>query len=604
MGEIMRWRLARAAQRRIPADVNVLSIDGTGDYQINAETYAVLQDLQNNPGGSNYATYVQILWNVLSVETYLVTLIPPSGAAAPAPRGRALVPAAGAAPAKALARAVGAAPAKPLAPAAGAAPANTSQAFSALLQFDRWLASCGNKPSVGELSSEVSSLVATYLGTPTWTSVHMILNELFYAALILSAIGMNFSMTEVLGLLCRLILVVGLVDLLEQTPSPLQTPDDIYRALRWRTPVLPYLVVAILTALRVSQQAVLVRKPGFADLYITREEWDHYEPAEIASIENILAHETKKHVHVLVNKTQTTTTTDISTTTLKEQDTTTTDLTQLQQQSTSDISIAAHVDAQVDTSGQYGPTQVNTHLGGSLDFSSATATSKATTQSHETVARAVNKVEKSTREIRTVSTLTQSVDKEVHNFDNQTDQKVVGIYRWVDQIQNVELDRYPHRFLLEFELPEPGAWTRWLHQNDVSAAMINQLPPPLTLTGNAGDLPLTPDALVDPDYQKYIARYNVQGVSAPPDFQKVVAINLSYPKPDTDPNPDKVMDRFVSDTTLAVPDGYWAKTWVAEGASRFSEAGIGEYSGPSESVFDIVVGGGAPVEIQTAGGLL
>jgi hypothetical protein len=243
MGEIMRWRLARAAQRRIPADVDVLNIDGTTDYQISTQTYLLLQDLQNNPGGSNYVTYVDILWNVQSVETYLVTLISPSGAGAPAPRGRALVPAAGAAPTK------------PLAPAAGAAPANTSQAFSDLLQLDRWLASCGNKPSVAELSSEVSSLLTTYLGTPTWTSVHMILNELFYAALTLSAIGMNFSMTEVLGLLCRLILVVGLVDLLEQTPSPLQTPDDIYRALRWRTPVLPYLVVALL-----GKQAVLVRK--------------------------------------------------------------------------------------------------------------------------------------------------------------------------------------------------------------------------------------------------------------------------------------------------------------------------------------------------------
>jgi len=33
----------------------------------------------------------------------------------------------------------------------------------------------------------------------------------------------------------------------------------------------------------------IVRKPGFADLYVTREERHHYEAAEIASIENILA---------------------------------------------------------------------------------------------------------------------------------------------------------------------------------------------------------------------------------------------------------------------------------------------------------------------------
>jgi hypothetical protein len=415
MGEIMRWRLARSAQRRISADVSLLPLDGGGPYQISAPTLRRLQGLQDGARTPAYAAYGQILTDVASLQNYLTTepgLVHLGRRVA----RRVVVPRL-------------APPAGPQAPSA--VPAAVSQAFAALLALDRWLASQGDAPTVVDLTAEVNSLLSVVLGTATWTMMHTLLEEIFYAALIISAhsraSGNPLRLTEPLGWLCRLILVVGLVDLLEAAGSPLQIPQDIYAALRWRSPVLPDAITVILAALRRRNGATLVRKPGFADLYITREEWDRYEAAEIASIENILAHETKSHVHVLVNRTQTTTTTDTTTATTKEQDTTTTDLSQLQQQASSDITIAAHVNAQVDTSGQYGPTQVTTHLGGSLDYSNAQATSKSITQSHETVARAVNKVEKITRQVRTVSTMTEQIDKEKHKFDNQTNLPVVGI---------------------------------------------------------------------------------------------------------------------------------------------------------------------------------
>jgi hypothetical protein len=502
----------------------------------------------------------------------------------------------------------------PAAPGPSVVTAPVSQVFAALLQLDRWLAARSDQPALADLSAQVDTLsLAAAVGTATWTAVHVLLNELFYAALILSAYsnssGTPLQITQTLGWLCRLILVTGVVDLLQSAPPPLQGPQDIYSALRWRTPVLPDSIDATLRTIRLRNNAVLVRKPGFADLYITREEWDHYEAAEIASIENILAKETKSHVHVLVNRTQTSTTTDTSTTTVKEQDTTTTDLSQLQQQSSSDVSIAAHVDGQVDVSGQYGPTQVSTHLGGSLDYSNAQSTSKSITQSHETVARAVTKVEKNTRQIRTVSTMTQSVDREEHKFDNQSALPVVGIYRWVDQIQNIELDRYPHRFLLEFELPEPGAWTRWLHLNDATRAMINPLPPPLTVTGLPGAAPLLPTYLADStdprlvDYREFVARYNVQGVSPPNAPTKVVAVNLSVPQSGTDPSAASVY-HVMSDYTLAVPDGYVATGWTANAISMFAEdPTVGGYVGPSESTIEVVVGGAPPQSIPMHNGI-
>jgi hypothetical protein len=596
MGEIMRWRLARSAQRRIPADVSLLPLDGGGQYQINAQTLRRLQGLENGARTPGYAAYGQILSDVGSLQNYLTT-----GAGMVRPGRGAL---------RRIVAPILAAPAGPQAPSTVSAA--VAQAFIALLALDRWLASQGDAPTVADLTTEVDALLSAVLGTATWTTVHTLLDEIFYAALIISAYsrttGNPVPLTEPLGWLGRLILVVGLVDLLQEPGSPLQIPQDIYEALRWRTPVLPEVITLILAALRRRNGAILVRKPGFADLYITREEWDRYEAAEIASIENILAHETKSHVHVLVNRTQTTTTTDTTTATTKEQDTTTTDLSQLQQQASSDITIAAHVNAQVDTSGQYGPTQVTTQLGGSLDYSNAQATSKSITQSHETVARAVNKVEKITRQVRTVSSMTEQIDKEKHKFDNQSNLPVVGIYRWVDQVQNVELDRYPHRFLMEFELPEPGAWTRWLHLNDASRAMINKLPPPLTITGLPGAAPLTPGQLGDAqtgtgtDYQSFVARYNVQGVNPPNPPTKMIALNLQFPQSGTDPKTDSVIDHFVSDSNLAIPDGYTATTWSASVISVFSDAGL-NYVGPAESSITIAVGQGPAVRVPMNGGI-
>jgi hypothetical protein len=586
MGEIMRWRLARSAQRRIPAELTLLRLDGNGAFNLSSSTLRRLQSLQQGPDVPAYGAYRTTLQDVASVTAYLTTASPARPAAGPVPAGP------------------------------GALSPGVIAAFVALIELDRWLASQENKPLVADLDTEVAGLLGSYVGTPTWTTIHTVLYELFYAALIiagmLGAAQTPPLLTEALSWLCRMILVVGVVDLEQQAPSPLQQPGDIYSALRWRTPVLPDAVALILTFIRARNEAVIVRKPGFADLYITREEWDHYEPAEIASIENILAHETKSHVHVLRNETQVATTVDTTTTTVKEQDTTTTDLSQLQEQSSSDISIAAHVNGQVDVSGSYGPTQVSTHLGGSLDYSSASATSRSITQSHETVSRAVTRVEQTTRQIRTVSTLTESVDKEKHEFKNDTDSKVVGIYRWVDQIQNVELDRYPHRFLMEFELPEPGAWTRWLHLNDTARAMVNQLPPPLTVSGNAGDPPLYPNEISDlprfnaggPDYRIYVARYNIQGVGPSPAPTKVVAVNLSFPTSGSDPKTDKVLDRYLSDSTLAVPDGYTASTWSAEGSAIFSDAGLDGHTGPDAVDIQITVGGGNPVAIGTTNGLI
>lgn len=555
MGEIMRWRLARGAQRRIPDPVSTVSLDGP--YQIPAAALTNLQNLQQlGWRSSNYGFYSQILVDALTVRQQLTSTTGPLATIAPV--------------------------------------------AAALLDLDKWLVTNDNRPSVLALNDQITPTLGAYFPPSNdWQNLHPALGELLYAALIFPlAPGTNVSsnFVQVPAILARLMLVMALVDTLQLTPAAIITPDQVFAALRWRTLIFPDAIRQLLLANRNRGPSVLVRKPGFADLYITREEWDHYEAAEIASIENILGREVKGRVHILVNQTTTTSTTETTTTQLREQDTTTTDLSQLQQQSSSDISLAAHIDGQVDTSGLYGTTQVNTHLGGSLDYSTHDATSKATMQSHETVARAVSKIEQTTRQVRTVSTLTRATDKEEHKFDNtgQTE-PVVGIYRWVDQIQNVELDRYPHRFLLEFELPEPGSWTRWLHLNDLARNMINKPPIPLTASGNAGDPPLRAADIGPLTYQQFAARYNAAGITGPP-MRLVVAQNVTVgPLPGSAGDNSAVgdLDIIKVNSNLTVPDGYYAESGSATVfESDFTNTGTGGAPPPPGQLF-IALGAGA-----------
>jgi hypothetical protein len=489
------------------------------------------------------------------------------------------------------------------------------QVFAALMQLDEWLAANAptppavppfSVPDIADLNRELTSL-ALDSSSSSWQSLFRFLSELYYLALLFSAFGVYYSLTEVLGLLTRWLLVMDLVDDTQEAPSPIKTPDDVDAALRWRTLVLPEKVTSALSAIRARREAVIVRKPGFADLYITREEWDHYEAAEIAAIENILGRELKNRVHVLLNETTVTTTTEVVTSSLREQDSTTTDLSQLQQQSSSDISIAAHIDGKVDTSGQYGPTLVNTHLGGSLDFSDNSATSKAATQSHETVSRSVSRIEQTTRQVRTISTLTRATDTEEHKFDNrQQTAPVVGIYRWVDQIQNVELDRYPHRFLMEFELPEPGAWMRWLQNQNAGQGMINKPPVPLTTDGSPvsdiNPMLIANDISGDPKdsnyYEKFTARYAAPGITPPPG-PLTVAVNLG------DATDNGEAKRFLvanaADTNFSPPSGYRvgvdAKnnnySWTA--SLMYASGGYQAKDDFTDVHVDVSVGGGPPV---------
>jgi hypothetical protein len=345
-------------------------------------------------------------------------------------------------------------------------------------------------------------------------------------------------------------------------------------------------------------RSLLARRPGVADLYVVREEWSKYVPGEIAHIENVMASETRERSHTHITETEQTTTIDQETSKSEQRDNQTTDRFDLNQQSSSDSRLNIHVDGSVDTSGQYGPTKVNTHLGGSLDYALNQSQSQATTTAHETVARAVVSVEQRVREIRTTRSLERFEELNKHAFtNNASDAKhISGIYRWADKLKRVQIFRYPHRFILEFQIPEPGAWLRWLLDQKQPKA-FSENPIPFTKDGTTATAELTFADISEDKYALIAARYKTLGIKPPPANTVTIATNLTL---DAEKNPTQRANpippqqvKFLVENRLTVPLGYEAATWIANVQTVPSYFERGDFID-----VQVAVGSGSPVNYQ------
>lgn len=328
---------------------------------------------------------------------------------------------------------------------------------------------------------------------------------------------------------------------------------------------------------RVSQ---LVREPAMSDFYVVEDEWHRYEAAEIAHIENLLPHEGKLRTHTRRTETETTESTETETTDVTEKDTQQVDSTEFSVNTQSEMKLSFGLDLSVDTAGQYGPTNVQTHLAAELDGSLQSAEQTAFRVSREVTNRASSRLSQRVRSTRTTRALTRITETNRHELDNTDgDNPVVGIYRWVEQVRRLRVMRYPNRYLLEFLVPEPAAWWRWLAKRGATKGVT--VPKPIAFTANklpaSADNPeLTAAAMTAdpadamPAYVTYAGRYSTVGVDPPPQSLVLATSVARSPGLKTNagvtgiaaPNNEGALE-WNKDSTIAVPGGWEATKWRA-----------------------------------------
>ena len=240
----------------------------------------------------------------------------------------------------------------------------------------------------------------------------------------------------------------------------------------------------------------------------------------------------------------------------------------------------------------FGPTHVSTSLGAQLQTSQSQSDSKAYTTSYQTVQRAVKSVTQQVTTVQSQRTKNRDSTYDEHKLQNTGNIPTVGMYRWLTEVHYAQLIRYPNRFVLEFEIPEPGAWLRWAFENQSTESWDNPDPGPFRLPGAGSDL--SPSDITVDTYMQLAQQWRVRGLGPPPpNFVYLNVVLSGQPYASTADNQQQ--ETYVlTDDSLSVPAGY--------GASRFTA----DVSGwvPSDetdaATVYITVGGGDLKKLQTS----
>ncbi len=359
-----------------------------------------------------------------------------------------------------------------------------------------------------------------------WKAFRVAVGDSLIAAIV---VGIN---QDQIDYLTRLFRAISLVELLATNSLPDSDTASVQQVVIGSFVILPpWLQEVHWLSSRRTDLPLFTRAPAFSDLIVVREEWSCYVLGEIAHIENVMKGEKKVRTHERMEEVETKQEEESTTTNFEERDNQTTDRQSLKEESQKQTQLEIGVEGQIDTSGQYGPTRVNTHLGARLSYSVQESRNRASEQSREIVNRAVSRVETKVRELRSTRALRRITEYNNHTLDNTAhpDSHVTGIYRWVDRIVNLQEFRYPHRYLLEFEIPEPAAHYRWLQTNAPTPNVLVPKPPPFVVLHPNDDVPkpLLASDITTENYTELAGRFGATGVLPPPDSE--ISVSAAIP---------------------------------------------------------------------------
>lgn len=220
----------------------------------------------------------------------------------------------------------------------------------------------------------------------------------------------------------------------------------------------------------------LVREASVGDLYVIRNEWRCYVKGELAAIKNVLPGERHEQTVKHLRELETTQTSETQKRVEEESTRETSENSELSRETTQQLhaEINGHVNAEVQQSWGTGSVNVSGGVEGRLSMDQSQR--YATRLARSSTAKAVSRVDSLTRQSRVRRELERSEEIQVDALENGTGAIVRGIYRWVDRIDRYQIVRFPDRLQLEFQLPEPGEYLRWLEKARQTRDALEQPP--------------------------------------------------------------------------------------------------------------------------------
>ena len=307
-----------------------------------------------------------------------------------------------------------------------------------------------------------------------------------------------------------------------------------------------------------------IKPLGIGDLKVVKQTLVKYDLGEIAHIENVLQGESKDRKFRTLNRSEETLTIETETTQETEKDTQTTDRFELKREAEKTIQENMSLDAGVTVSASYGPVQLSAHADFATSNSISDSNRTSSNFAKEVTEKSLSKIQNRTMEQRITKTFHEVEETDDHGLNNANGTgNITGIYRWVDKHYQAQIYNYGKRLMFEFIVPEPAAFYIYSQNNKPQAA----LPPKPDDPGS-----LTHQDIQPWNYQIYVSKYKVQGVSPPPPLYTVVATALDQPSSGNNAVYTK------SNKELVVPEGYNAEScyvsWKDWGDQAHASMGI------------------------------
>jgi hypothetical protein len=262
----------------------------------------------------------------------------------------------------------------------------------------------------------------------------------------------------------------------------------------------------------------MVKPLGVGDFMVVEQEVLRYEEKELAHIENILKGEKFERHHRNLSRTEDFSSFETEISEKTETDVRTSERFEIGTEIENQIQNTSTFSAGAQISASYGLVSGSAYADYSSTNSTLNSNAVSTNYAKEVVNRAVNTINKRSRQTRSFLTINEEETTNIHVIDNSlaSIDHSIGMYYWIDKIYKAKLINYGRRLMYEFMIPEPAAFHIYtkLHQPDNQASLKMPINP---ADSEFYEVPLTSFAQLDEsNFHIWAARYDVKKITSPP----------------------------------------------------------------------------------------
>jgi hypothetical protein len=260
---------------------------------------------------------------------------------------------------------------------------------------------------------------------------------------------------------------------------------------------------------------------GRADLLVVKQQLIGYEGGDVAYIENVLKGETKSREVTRSEKMETESFLETETTTSKETEIGSSQRFEMSDETAKVIKETTSLKAGVTVSASYGPfVSITGNVSGSRDRTSEESIKAASEFSKEVTNKATEKIQNRVLQRQKLTKTIESVDKDLHRFSNTGgSDHVSGVYQWQNKVYEAQTWNYGQRTILDFMIPEPGAFLfdKAANPETTKTDDIKYIPP---FTATLADI-------TREKYMEFAQTYGVPDLEQPPDAKYTISAQYS-----------------------------------------------------------------------------